>query len=204
MDFITGLLDLLLHIDKTMLQFIEMHGVWIYALLVAIIFAETGLVFMPFLPGDSLLFVAGAVCAMAILSTAAIVGDAVNYSIGRWFGAALISRTRLVNAKHLAYTQGFYDRYGGQTIIIARFIPLARTMAPFVAGFARFDPKRFFLYNVTGGLLWVVSLTVAGYWFGNLPFVRNNLTLVILFIIFLSILPGIIAVLKAKFSGSSK
>ena len=213
MDFITGLLDLLLHIDKTMLQFIEMHGVWIYALLVAIIFAETGLVFMPFLPGDSLLFVAGAVCAMgkmdiyllmAILTTAAIVGDAVNYSIGRWFGAALIARTSLVNAKHLAYTQGFYDRYGGQTIIIARFIPLARTMAPFVAGFARFDPKRFFLYNVTGGILWVVSLTVAGYWFGNLPFVRNNLTLVILFIIFLSILPGIIAVLKAKFSSPSK
>jgi len=107
-------------------------------------------------------------------------------------------------AKHLAYTQGFYDRYGGQTIIIARFIPLARTMAPFVAGFARFDPKRFFLYNVSGGILWVVSLTIAGYWFGNLPFVRNNLTLVILFIIFLSILPGIIAVLKAKFARDPK
>ena len=213
MDFITGVLDLLLHIDKTMLQFIEAHGVWIYVLLVAIIFAETGLVFMPFLPGDSLLFVAGAVCAMGkmdiyvlivILTTAAIVGDAVNYSIGRWFGAELIARTSLVNAKHMAYTQGFYDRYGGQTIIIARFIPLARTMAPFVAGFARFDPKRFVLYNVTGGMLWVISLTVAGYWFGNLPFVRNNLTLVILFIIFLSILPGIIAVLRAKFSSSTK
>jgi membrane-associated protein len=182
-------------------------------LLVAIIFAETGLVFMPFLPGDSLLFVAGAICAMgkmdlyllmALLTTAAIVGDAVNYSVGRWFGAALIARTSLVNAKHMAYTQGFYDRYGGQTIIIARFIPLARTMAPFVAGFARFDPKRFLFYNVIGGVVWVVSLTVAGYWFGNLPFVRDNLTLVILFIIFLSILPGIIAVLKAKFSSPSK
>jgi membrane-associated protein len=203
----------LLHIDKTMLQFIEAHGVWIYVLLVAIIFAETGLVFMPFLPGDSLLFVAGAICAMgkmdlyllmALLTTAAIVGDAVNYSVGRWFGAALIARTSLVNAKHMAYTQGFYDRYGGQTIIIARFIPLARTMAPFVAGFARFDPKRFLFYNVIGGVVWVVSLTVAGYWFGNLPFVRDNLTLVILFIIFLSILPGIIAVLKAKFARPSK
>jgi membrane-associated protein len=168
---------------------------------------------MPFLPGDSLLFVAGAICAMgkmdlyllmALLTTAAIVGDAVNYSVGRWFGAALIARTSLVNAKHMAYTQGFYDRYGGQTIIIARFIPLARTMAPFVAGFARFDPKRFLFYNVIGGVVWVVSLTVAGYWFGNLPFVRDNLTLVILFIIFLSILPGIIAVLKAKFSSPSK
>jgi membrane-associated protein len=196
-----------------MLQFIEAHGVWIYVLLVAIIFAETGLVFMPFLPGDSLLFVAGAICAMgkmdlyllmALLTTAAIVGDAVNYSVGRWFGAALIARTSLVNAKHMAYTQGFYDRYGGQTIIIARFIPLARTMAPFVAGFARFDPKRFLFYNVIGGVVWVVSLTVAGYWFGNLPFVRDNLTLVILFIIFLSILPGIIAVLKAKFARPSK
>jgi membrane-associated protein len=196
-----------------MLQFIEAHGVWIYVLLVAIIFSETGLVFMPFLPGDSLLFVAGAICAMgkmdlylliALLTTAAIVGDAVNYSVGRWFGAALIARTSLVNAKHMAYTQGFYDRYGGQTIIIARFIPLARTMAPFVAGFARFDPKRFLFYNVIGGVVWVVSLTVAGYWFGNLPFVRDNLTLVILFIIFLSILPGIIAVLKAKFSSPSK
>jgi membrane-associated protein len=141
---------------------------------------------------------------MALLTTAAIVGDAVNYSVGRWFGAALIARTSLVNAKHMAYTQGFYDRYGGQTIIIARFIPLARTMAPFVAGFARFDPKRFLFYNVVGGVVWVVSLTVAGYWFGNLPFVRDNLTLVILFIIFLSILPGIIAVLKAKFSSPSK
>lgn len=209
MDFITGALNLLLHIDQSMLQFIELHGAWIYALLVLIIFSETGLVFAPFLPGDSLLFVAGAVCAMgkmdiyllvAMLTAAAIVGDAVNYSIGRWFGAALIARTRLVNPKHLTYTQGFYERYGGQTIIIARFLPLARTMAPFVAGFARFDPKRFVLFNVTGGIFWVVSLTAAGYWFGNLPFVREHLTLVILFIIFLSILPGIIAVLRAKFS----
>ena len=209
MDFITSVLNLLLHIDKTMLQFIDAHGVWIYALLVVIIFSETGLVFAPFLPGDSLLFVAGAICAMgkmdiyllmALLTTAAIIGDAVNYSIGRWFGAALIERTSLVNPKHLAYTQGFYDRYGGQTVIIARFIPLARTMAPFVAGFARFDPKRFFFFNVSGGILWVVSLLAAGYWFGNLPFVRDHLTLVILFIIFLSILPGIIAVLRARFA----
>lgn len=213
MDLLTSLFNLLLHIDKTMLQFIESHGVWIYALLVVIIFSETGLVFMPFLPGDSLLFVAGAICAMgkmdiylliALLTTAAIVGDAVNYSVGRWFGAALIAKTSLVNPKHLAYTQGFYDRYGGQTVIIARFIPFARTMAPFVAGFARYDPKRFLFFNVTGGIVWVVSLTVAGYWFGNLPFVRDNLTLVILFIIFLSILPGIIAFLRAKFAAKDK
>ena len=156
MDLITSLFDLLLHIDKTMLQFIETYGAWIYLLLVVIIFAETGLVFASLLPGDSLLFVAGAICAMGkmdlflvmgLLTTAAIAGDAVNYAIGRWFGAALIQRTRLVSPQRMAYTQGFFDRYGGQTIVIARFLPIARTMAPFVAGFARMDPKRFFFFN---------------------------------------------------------
>ena len=207
MEIITSLFDLLLHIDKTMLQFIETHGAWIYLLLVLIIFAETGLVFASILPGDSLLFVAGAICAMGkmdillimgLLTTAAITGDAVNYAIGRWFGAALISRTRLVSPERMAYTQGFFDRYGGQTIIIARFLPIARTMAPFVAGFARMDPKRFFSFNVSGGVLWVVSLTLAGYLFGNLPFIRDHLTLVILGIIFLSLLPGIIAIIRAR------
>jgi len=211
MDMITSLFDLLLHIDKTMLQFIETHGAWIYLLLVLIIFAETGLVFASILPGDSLLFVAGAICAMGkmdillimgLLTTAAITGDAVNYAIGRWFGAALISRTRLVSPERMAYTQGFFDRYGGQTIIIARFLPIARTMAPFVAGFARMDPKRFFSFNVSGGVLWVVSLTLAGYLFGNLPFIRDHLTLVILGIIFLSVLPGIIAIIRARLASS--
>lgn len=209
MDFLSMAIDMMMHIDRTMLQFIEQHGAWIYVLLVTIIFAETGLVFASLLPGDSLLFVAGAICAMGkmdlpllmlLLTTAAIVGDAVNYSVGRWFGKALITRTRLVNPARLAYTQGFFDRYGGQTIVIARFLPIARTMAPFVAGFAKMEPKKFFLYNVSGGILWVVSLTAAGYWFGNLPFVRDNLTAVILGIIIVSLLPGVIAVLRAKFS----
>lgn len=209
MDFLSMAIDMMMHIDRTMLQFIEQHGAWIYVLLVAIIFAETGLVFASLLPGDSLLFVAGAICAMGkmdlpllmlLLTTAAIVGDAVNYSVGRWFGKALIARTRLVNPARLAYTQGFFDRYGGQTIVIARFLPIARTMAPFVAGFAKMEPKKFFFYNVSGGILWVVSLTAAGYWFGNLPFVRDNLTAVILGIIIVSLLPGVIAVLRAKFS----
>ncbi len=211
MDIITSLFDLLLHIDKTMLQFIQTHGAWIYLLLVLIIFAETGLVFASILPGDSLLFVAGAICAMGkmdillvmgLLTAAAITGDAVNYAIGRWFGAALISRTRLVSPQRMAYTQGFFDRYGGQTIVIARFLPIARTMAPFVAGFARMDPKRFFSYNVSGGVLWVVSLTLAGYLFGNLPLIRDHLTLVILGIIFLSLLPGIIAIIRARMAKS--
>ena len=211
MDFLSMAIDMMMHIDRTMLQFIEQHGAWIYVLLVAIIFAETGLVFASLLPGDSLLFVAGAICAMGqmdlpllmlLLTTAAIVGDAVNYSVGRWFGKALIARTRLVNPARLAYTQGFFDRYGGQTIVIARFLPIARTMAPFVAGFAKMEPKKFFFFNVSGGILWVVSLTAAGYWFGNLPFVRDNLTAVILGIIIVSLLPGVIAVLRAKFSKS--
>ena len=209
MDFLSMAIDMMMHIDRTMLQFIEQHGAWIYVLLVAIIFAETGLVFASLLPGDSLLFVAGAICAMGkmdlpllmlLLTTAAIVGDAVNYSVGRWFGKALIARTRLVNPARLAYTQGFFDRYGGQTIVIARFLPIARTMAPFVAGFAKMEPKKFFFFNVSGGILWVASLTAAGYWFGNLPFVRDNLTAVILGIIIVSLLPGVIAVLRAKFS----
>jgi membrane-associated protein len=208
LEFFSMAIDMMMHIDRTMLQFIEQHGAWIYVLLVTIIFAETGLVFASLLPGDSLLFVAGAICAMGkmdlpllmlLLTTAAIVGDAVNYSVGRWFGKALIARTRLVNPARLAYTQGFFDRYGGQTIVIARFLPIARTMAPFVAGFAKMAPKKFFLFNVSGGILWVVSLTAAGYWFGNLPFVRDNLTAVILGIIIVSLLPGVIAVLRAKF-----
>ena len=207
MDTVSSLFDLLLHIDKTMLQFIADHGNWIYALLFVIIFSETGLVFANFLPGDSLLFVAGAICAMgkmdlatlmALLAVAAITGDAVNYSIGRWFGQALINRTKLVSPARMAYTQGFFDRYGGQTIIIARFLPIARTMAPFVAGFARMNPRKFFMYNISGGLLWVVSLTVAGYLFGNLPFVRDHLTAVIIGIIIVSLLPGFIAWLRAR------
>ena len=211
MDTLSSLFSLLLHIDKTMLQFIADHGNWIYALLFIIIFSETGLVFANFLPGDSLLFVAGAICAMgkmdlwtlmALLSFAAITGDALNYSIGRWFGKTLISRTKLVSPARLAYTQGFFDRYGGQTIVIARFLPIARTMAPFVAGFARMDPRRFFMYNVSGGLLWVISLTGAGYLFGNLPFVRDNLTAVILGIIIVSLMPGFIAWFRARRRGS--
>ena len=211
MDTVSSLFDLLLHIDKTMLQFIADHGNWIYALLFVIIFSETGLVFANFLPGDSLLFVAGAICAMgkmdlptvmALLALAAITGDAVNYSIGRWFGQALIHRTKLVSPERMAYTQGFFDRYGGQTIIIARFLPIARTMAPFVAGFARMNPRKFFMFNVSGGLLWVVSLTTAGYLFGNLPFVRDHLTAVIIGIIIVSLLPGLFAWFRARRKGA--
>ena len=207
MEWLTSFADLVLHLDKHLLFFVQQYGNWVYALLFAIIFVETGVVIAPFLPGDSLLFVAGALCVtegmslpvlIVLLIVAAILGDAVNYSVGRWFGVALMTRTRLISPEKLQYTQHFFEKHGPKTIVIARFLPIVRTMAPFVAGFSGMQAKRFLTYNVTGGVLWVVSLTVAGYLFGNIPFIKNNLTAVILAIIFLSILPGIIAYLKAR------
>jgi membrane-associated protein len=207
MEWLASFTDLILHLDKHLLVFVQQYGDWVYALLFAIIFVETGIVIAPFLPGDSLLFVAGAICVtegmslpllMILLIIAAILGDALNYSVGRWFGDALINRTRLISPEKLKYTQDYFDKHGPKTIVIARFLPIVRTMAPFVAGFSRMDAKRFLTYNVSGGILWVVSLTLAGYLFGNIPLVKNNLTAVILLIIFLSILPGIIAYLKAR------
>ena len=207
MEWLTSFADLVLHLDKHLLFFVQQYGDWVYALLFAIIFTETGVVVAPFLPGDSLLFVAGALCVtegmslpvlMVLLIVAAILGDAVNYSVGRWFGEALMKRTRLISPEKIKYTQDFFEKHGPKTIVIARFLPIVRTMAPFVAGFSGMQAKRFLTYNVTGGALWVVSLTVAGYLFGNIPFVKNNLTAVILVIILVSILPGIIAYWKAR------
>ena len=213
MEWLTSFADLVLHLDKHLLFFVQQYGDWVYALLFAIIFTETGVVVAPFLPGDSLLFVAGALCVtegmslpllIVLLVVAAILGDAVNYSVGRWFGDALVHRTRLISPEKLQYTQHFFEKHGPKTILIARFLPIVRTMAPFVAGFSGMQAKRFLTYNVTGGVLWVVSLTVAGYLFGNIPLVKNNLTAVILLIIFLSILPGIIAYLKARGAGKTE
>lgn len=207
MEWLTSFADLVLHLDKHLLFFVQQYGDWVYGLLFAIIFTETGVVIAPFLPGDSLLFVAGALCVtegmslpvlITLLIVAAILGDAVNYSVGRWFGDALVRRTRLISPEKLQYTQHFFEKHGPKTIVIARFLPIVRTMAPFVAGFSGMNAKRFLTYNVSGGVLWVVSLTVAGYLFGNIPLVKNNLTAVILLIIFVSILPGIIAYLKAR------
>lgn len=213
MEWLTSFADLVLHLDKHLLFFVQQYGDWVYALLFAIIFTETGVVVAPFLPGDSLLFVAGALCVtegmslpllMLLLIVAAILGDAVNYSVGRWFGDALVHRTRLISPEKLKYTQDFFEKHGPKTIVIARFLPIVRTMAPFVAGFSGMQAKRFLTYNVSGGVLWVVSLTVAGYLFGNIPLVKNNLTAVILLIIFLSILPGIIAYLRARAAGKAE
>lgn len=195
--------DLFLHLDRHLAELLANYGAWIYAILFLIVFCETGLVVTPFLPGDSLLFMAGALAAgggmdpgllIALLFVAAVLGDSVNYAIGRRFGERIAQWPdgRFFKRSALAQTRAFYDRHGGKTIVIARFMPLIRTFAPFVAGMARMDYRRFAAFNVGGGALWVGSLVMAGYWFGNLPVVKNNLSAVILGIIGLSLLPLIV------------
>jgi membrane-associated protein len=209
MELAAQLLDVLIHLDRYLGVFLHQYGVWIYLLLFLIVFAETGLVITPFLPGDSLLFVTGTLAAtgglelgwlMAVLCAAAILGDSVNYSIGKYLGPRVFQwdDTRLFKREHLVYTQRFYERHGGKTIVLARFIPVVRTFAPFVAGIGRMAYARFAFYNVFGAVLWVVSLVLAGYYFGNLPLVKQNLTLVILGIIVLSIMPGVIEYLRHR------
>ena len=209
MDFIKMLVDLFLHLDKNLGLVIESYGMWTYLILWVLVFLETGLVVTPFLPGDSLLFVAGAFAASGslnvgllfiTLSIAAILGDTVNYQIGHFVGPKVFtkSNTRLFNKEHLERTQLFYEKQGGKTIIIARFIPVIRTFAPFVAGIGEMTYLRFLSYNLIGGISWVAILLFGGYLFGNLPVVRHNFTTVILAIIFISILPGILNFLKGK------
>ena len=202
MDLILYLIDFILHIDSHLAELIRDYGVWIYGILFAIIFVETGLVVMPFLPGDSLLFVAGAFAAkgdmdvgwiIVLLSIAAIAGDALNYSIGRYFGGKVFSwqDSRWFNKRLFDQTHAFYERHGGTTIVIARFLPFLRTFAPFVAGAAQMTYARFALYNVSGGIFWVASLTIAGYWFGNIPWVSANLSKIIILLIVLPGLPAL-------------
>jgi membrane-associated protein len=209
-----SLVDILLHLDDYIAWVVENYGAWVYLVLFLIVFCETGLVVTPFLPGDSLLFVAGTIAAaggmnvhllVVLLVIAAVLGDAVNYHIGRWAGPKVFRGepwwgARYFKTEYLEKTQAFYHRYGGKTIIIARFIPIVRTYAPFIAGVAKMPYQQFALYNVSGALLWVLSLTYAGYLFGNIPWIKDNLTLVILAIIFLSILPAIIEVARARLS----
>ena len=195
--------DVVLHLDKYLAGIIQAYGVWTYLLLFVIVFCETGLVVTPFLPGDSLLFAVGTFAAVgaldlwltiALLLVAAVAGDAVNYSIGARVGPAVFRRddVRFLNRKHLDRTHEFYEHYGPITIVIARFVPIVRTFAPFVAGMGRMTYARFALYNVTGAVLWIVGLVLAGYAFGNIPIVRRNFSLVVLVIIALSILPAVI------------
>jgi membrane-associated protein len=209
MELVKGLVDLVLHLDKHLDALVAQYGPWIYGILFLIVFAETGLVVTPFLPGDSLLFAAGALAArpdglnpwilVLVLAGAAIIGDSANYWIGHVLGDTIQQRfPRIVKPEYIRKTHEFYERYGGKTIIIARFVPIVRTFAPFVAGVGRMTYSRFMMFNVVGALLWVGLLVPAGYFFGNLPIVRENFSLVVLAIIFLSILPGILEFLKER------
>ena len=208
MEFLKEVLDFVLHLDKHLSPIIQEYGAWTYLLLFLIVFCETGLVVTPFLPGDSLLFAAGAFAAsgslsiwvlIAVLFVAAVLGDTVNYWVGHFLGHRLLNaKRRLIKPEHLAYTHEFYEKYGGKTIIIARFVPIVRTIAPFVAGLGTMSYGRFMSYNVIGGAVWVLICTLAGYLFGNLPFVQKNFSLVVLMIIFLSLLPAVWEVWRAR------
>ena len=204
MEILAQLWDLAVHLDRHLTAFVAQHGTWVYALLFVIVFCETGLVVTPFLPGDSLMFVVGTIAAVGgmdlatvtvVLVSAALGGDNVNYWIGRWAGPRVfrLRESRWLNPQYLERTHAFYERHGGKTIVIARFVPIVRTYVPFVAGVGTMPYARFLGFSVVGALLWVVSLTLAGYFFGNLPLVKSNLTVVIMLIILLSISPGIVA-----------
>jgi membrane-associated protein len=204
---IAQLIDIFLHLDKHLEAVVSQYGVWVYALLFAIIFVETGVVVMPFLPGDSLLFVCGALAAVgglslplliALLITAAVLGDALNYSIGRRIGPRVwtFEQSRWFNRKAFERANAFYERHGAITIIVARFLPFVRTFAPFVAGVAAMSYRKFALYNVVGGVIWVVSLTWLGYLIGNLPWVKAHFSWVALALIVVPALPAIIEVAR--------
>lgn len=214
MEFLKKLVDIVLHMSKHLEELVAQFGPWLYVILFLIIFCETGLVVTPFLPGDSLLFAVGALAAITpqpgafglniwvlliILIIAAILGDSVNYWIGKMFGNKLPQKfPRLIKPQHIQKTHDFYERYGGKTIIIARFVPIVRTFAPFVAGIGKMTYSRFMLFNVSGALLWIGLLLPAGYFFGNLPWVKKNFSVVVLAIIILSILPAVIEFLRER------
>jgi membrane-associated protein len=205
MDILLQLVDFILHVDRHLADFVAQYGAWVYALLFLIIFVETGVVVMPFLPGDSLLFIVGAMCGaglmslplvMGLLLVAAILGDQTNYTIGRYFGPRVFQweDSRFFSRKGFDQAHAFYEKYGGITIILARFMPFIRTFVPFVAGVAEMTRSKFTLFNVVGGFIWVVGLTLAGYLFGNLPFVQTHLSKIIWALI---IVPGLIAMFGA-------
>ena len=203
------MLDLILHLDVHLLKLVAEYGIWIYAILFAIIFSETGFVITPFLPGDSLLFVAGAIAAtgelnvhvlFVLLTAAAFLGNTVNYSIGRWLGKHFFTDrgSRFLNPKHLDKAHAFYERHGGKAVVLSRFLPIVRTYVPFVAGMALMQPREYLTYNAVGGIAWVGSLTYAGYFFGNIPWIRGNLTAIIVGIVVLSLVPLAIAFAKSR------
>jgi membrane-associated protein len=208
MELVATLWDFAVHLDAHLAAFIARHGAWVYALLFAIVFCETGLVVTPFLPGDSLLFVVGTLAAAggmdiglvtALLVAAALCGDNTNYWIGRWVGPKVFhdANARWLNRRHLDRTHAFYERHGGKAIVIARFVPIVRTYVPFVAGLGTMPYLRFLTFSVAGALLWVGALCQLGYWFGNIPAVKQNLALVIVLIVAVSVLPIALELLRA-------
>lgn len=208
---ITELIDIVLHLDQHLGAWSQLFGPWLYVILAVIVFCETGLVVTPFLPGDSLLFAVGALCSLPdsairigptvlLLIVAAIIGDAVNYAIGRRIGPAIFSSetSRLLNKAHLLRAQAFYDRHGGKAIVIARFAPILRTFAPFVAGIGKMEYRRFAAYNVGGAIAWVATFALAGYQFGSEPVIKKNFHVVIVVIVILSLMPAVIEFVRAR------
>ncbi|MCM2255113.1 MAG: DedA family protein [Vicinamibacteria bacterium] len=209
MELVTTFVDFFLHLDRHLAELIAAYGAWTYAILFVIVFLETGLVVTPLLPGDSLLFAAGTFAALGaldlwplvlLLIVAAVLGDTVNYGIGNYLGPKVFhfERSRWFNPDHLKKTHNFYERYGAKTIVIARFVPIVRTFAPFVAGIGSMTYGKFISYNVIGGVLWVLVCVLGGFFFGNLPFVKKNFSLVILAIVFISILPALVEYLRHR------
>jgi membrane-associated protein len=209
MEFVKSVVDFVLHLDVHLTQLVQTYGLWTYLILFIVIFCETGLVVTPFLPGDSLLFAAGTFAAagslkvgwlFGLLAAAAILGDTVNYWIGKIIGPKVFNRekTRIFKKEYLERTHKFYDKYGAETIIIARFVPIVRTFAPFVAGIGRMSYGKFLSYNVLGGVLWVAVFTFGGYFFGNIPFVRKNFSLVIIAIVLISLVPAVVEILRHR------
>jgi membrane-associated protein len=201
MEYLADFVQFFLHLDRELADIVASYGTWTYLVLFVIIFCETGLVVTPILPGDSLLFAAGAIAAIGslnphllvvLLTIAAVLGDAVNYQVGRYIGPAVFRRedSRFFKRAHLEKTQAYYERYGGKTIIIARFVPIVRTFAPFLAGVGQMNYSRFAVYNVTGAIAWCVIGVYAGFWFGNLPVVKENFSLIIIAIVVVSLLPA--------------
>ncbi len=212
MQLITALIDFILHIDVHLGQIILQYGILTYVILFLIIFMETGLVFTPFLPGDSLLFAAGAFAALGslhigflllILIVAAILGDTVNYWIGHFFGKKIVAHPKIpIDEEHIEETRKFFHKHGGKTIILARFIPFIRTFAPFVAGISRMNYGQFISFNFIGGVLWVLIATIAGYFFGNIPFVKENFSLVIIGVVLISLIPILVEFIQHKLKKS--
>ena len=214
MDLLAAFIDIVLHLDSHLLALTQQYGVWVYAILFLIIYCETGLVVTPFLPGDSLLFVSGALCGMGalelgwlapLLVLAAFGGDNTNYWVGRLVGISLLKHAgpRLIRKEHLDKTRAFYERHGGKTVILSRFLPIIRTFAPFVAGIGMMRYRLFLLFSALGSIAWIASLTVSGYLFGNIPVVKNNLTLIVVGIVVISLLPALNEFIRHRKSSQS-